>query len=62
MRDEQNLHKQRLQLRQKPLAEAVDAVMVRMRSAGEVNHRDQLIGRAFDLPTGENARGIAVEQ
>ena len=59
---QQDPHEQRRELWQEPPAEGVEAIVIRMGSPGEVQHRNQFVGRPFDLPAGENPLGITVEQ
>ena len=59
---QQDLHEQPLELRQKPLAEGVKAIVIRMQAPSEVQHGNQFVSGPLDLSAGENPLGIAVEQ
>ena len=58
----QHLDKDRFDLLQKPPAETVDRVVIRMIVGGDVAHRDRVVTRSFQGAAGEGARGIAIQQ
>jgi hypothetical protein len=60
--DAQHLHKQRLDLFEKALAEGAQRIMIRLRIRGNIAKGDRLMGRRFDAPARINAGGVAVDK
>ena len=59
---QQNLSKQIFHLSQKPLAKSVDAIMVWVGIACDINYGNVFIRGFFQLTTGESTRHVPVEQ
>jgi NOL1/NOP2/fmu family ribosome biogenesis protein len=59
--NQQDLHKQLFQLRQKPLAETVNAVVIRVQTARNINEGHRFIARLLQFATGKYPRGITVK-
>ena len=58
----QHLHKDGLKLLTKALPEGRQGVVIGMSVAGDRPERQRIIGRPFDLATGERPRGVAIDQ
>jgi hypothetical protein len=59
--NQQDLHKQLFQLHQKPLAETVNAVVIRVQAPSNIYERHRLIARPLQFATGKHPRGITVK-
>ena len=59
---QQHLHEQCFDLREKASTERGDGVVVRMLVRGDEAEGDRVIGRPLQLAAGEHPRGIAVDQ
>lgn len=58
----QDLYEQPLQLRQEPLAERRDRVVIRVKVCRDKTKRHRIVGRPLKLAAGEHPSGVPVEQ
>ena len=62
LRDQQHLHHQAFNLRQKALTEGVEGVVIRVFVGRDIAERHRVVGGALQFAAPEHARGVAVDQ